>query len=541
MQDWYYISFGEKKPFDYSHEKGKYKLHIPYSGNLVTPGKVLIAQLVDESNAEGRKLPVVKGPPKKIEYDSKSVYHDPHKSQFMAKLYGYAGFIRSRLVVIPPIVINQTKSEAKLYIHPDAPSMIPDVDQLFEIINYANLFPSYDRLQLERNLKEAQEKSKNFITIAKGRPMKEAYDEYIISSINLQKNTGKLKEDGSIDYRDRDAVKEVFHGDIIGRYHEAYEGQEGFSVYGQRIAILKASKGPLPGKNLIRSEENKDLMLSDVNGYLSLKNNVLNVVETLIIDGDIDYEIGNIEFSGNIIIKGKVASGFTVTSFGALEVYGVVEGANLFSSGDMSLKSGVTGKSGAKIECMGNFMAKYMQNAKVFSKGDIFVSDFIYHSQVVSNGEIVVIEKNGLVLGGSLTAKRKIEVNTAGNASGVATELICGIDQEKDDKILMKKKDIALLEERQKYIHEQFHQSFPGNFLRNPAAYIKMIPENKREAALKLVNQLKKITDWIKNAAEELERLEKLGPQQDFSPEIIIHKQKFTGVKEKLMKVQSMV
>lgn len=534
MQDWYYIQYGEKVPFQYEYRGTNPEVIIPYPNNFVHPGQIIVAQMVPENNPNKLKSPTVKGPPRKIDFDSTTIFHDTTRNVLMAKVNGYAGFIKGRLHVIPPVVINPDKTEALLYIRSNEVHSIPAIDHIFEIINILKLFPTQDKISLERSIKKAVENNLSFILISKGRSMERAFKPYVISKIKLEKSVGKIKEDGSIDYKDRESIKEVFQGDLIGEYYEGSQGHEGFNVYGSKIPIETVVMGPEMGANLFIDPDNPGVVKTSINGLLNQKENKLEVVETLVIDSDIDYETGNIEFSGNIEIKGKVATGFSVITFGNLVIHGIVEGANLFSSLDMDLRSGVVSQGSNKIECRGNMKARYLQNAKVIVGKNLEVEDFIYHSLIRCNGEVKSVEKSGLVVGGSISAKKKIEINVAGNRNGEPTELIAGIDQEMDDKIKNRKKDLALLEERKSYITEQLKKNFHPNFIRNPAAYASKLNKDQRELALKLVNQIKKIEDWITKAQKEYDRLVKLGPQYNFIPQIIIHKVKHSGVKDKV-------
>lgn len=535
MQDWYYITYGEKKPFDFTVNNGNYSVIIPYPNNFKMPGDVILAQMVNENEPNYNKVPVVKGPSKKVDIDSLAIYRDSNRNLCMSKIFGYAGIFRGYLVVIPPVVINEDASEARLYLPSFEESKIPQIDDILRIITYLKLYPSLDQYQIQRNLEEALKNKDPFVLIAQGRSMEEAFNDYVIPAINLEKEVGKLQEDGKMNYKERGAIKEVFEGDVVGEFVKGSSGKEGFNIYGQRLSIIRSIKGPAPSKNLYVDPENSKVIKSLINGYLDVKHNILDVIQTLVIEKDIDYDTGNIEFSGNIEIKGKVCDGFSVTSFGVLTIHGVVEGANLFSKSDMQLISGVVSKEGYKIECLGNLRARYIQNANVIVKKNLIVEDFIYDSHIRCNGEIKVVEKSGVILGGTIMALRKIEANIAGNKSGLRTELICGVDQDLDDRIYAKKKDLLRLEEAKVKLHEKIKESFPANFLRNTANYISTLPEEKKKYAIQALEKMKQINDWVANAQASIDKLEKTGDSYDFTPEIIIYQKKFEGVKEKIV------
>jgi len=536
LQDWFYIHLGEKKPFDYSFEEDKLKLQIPFSENLKFTGDLLLAQQVDDADpGSPTKLPLTRRNTTKIDYETNTIYHDNVRKVFLSRVYGYAGFINGKLKVTPPVVINRDKTLAKLLIQNKDPRRQLTVDEVFKIIDLLKLFPSIDRYLMEKELKALYSSDTQFLTISRGRSMKKAHSAYVIPKLVLEKKVGTIKEDGSIDYKEREAVKEVFQGDIVGEYFPEFEGNEGFNIYGQRVAIQEENLGPSLGENLFVDPENPKIIRSSINGYLKLENGVLSATETLVIPGDVDYETGNIEFSGNIEIKGKVTEGFTVTSFGNLTVHGVVEAANLFSSQDMFLHSGVIAKEGYKIECLGNFHARYVQNAHIHVKGDLKVDDFIYHSHVECNNEVLVHGKSGVIMGGKVIAFKKIEADVAGNKLGVATELFCGVDLELEDKIKKRKNEINVLLQRQEMINTQLKKNFPPHFLRAPEEFIRQLPEEKKGIAIKVLEQVQKVNQMLKKLEHEVETLEKKGDTYNFVPEIIIHKQKYNGVKERIV------
>jgi len=535
LQDWYYITYGDKKPFEYFVESGNYQLTIPYPNNLKMPGDIIVAQMVDPEKPSVNKMPVIKGPSKKLDFDSHTVFKDSVRNTLMAKIFGFAGVLKGYLVVIPPLVVDESKSKAHLYLPGFEQAKIPQIDDILKIITNLKLFPSLDQYQIQKNLDECIKTSNAFVLIAQGRAMEMAFADYVIPNISLEKSVGKLKDDGTIDYKERGSIKEVFEGDIVGQFVKGSEGKEGFTVYGQRMAVIKSVKGPAPGKNLYVDSENQNVVRSLINGFLEIKNNILDVNETLIIPSDIDYNTGNIEFSGNIEIRGKISDGFSVTSFGNITVHGIVEAAHLFSKNNMNLMSGVLSKEGYKIQCMGNMYAKFIQSSDVFVKKDLIVDDFIYHSRVRCNGTIQVTQKTGVILGGVTTALKKIEANIAGNKSGLATELICGVDQELDDKIMVRKRELMRLEEAKRLLHEKVKQSFSASFLRNPLNFISALPEDKKKSALQVLEKMNTMNEWIRKASAALEKLEKSGDQYNFTPEIIILQKKYDGVKERVV------
>ena len=113
---------------------------------------------------------------------------------------------------------------------------------------------------------------------------------------------------------------------------------------------------------------------------------------------DVDASTGDINYDGNVLVKGNVRSGYTIIAKGNIEVNGVIEGAVLRTDGDILLKRGIQGMGKADVECEGNLVAKFIENARVVAGGFI-QADSIMHSKVSAKGEIEISGKKGFVTG----------------------------------------------------------------------------------------------------------------------------------------------
>jgi uncharacterized protein (DUF342 family) len=81
----------------------------------------------------------------------------------------------------------------------------------------------------------------------------------------------------------------------------------------------------------------------------------------------------------------------------------------------------------AELEAKGDIITNFIESATVNSDGKI-MTDAIMHSQIVAKGDIEVKGKRGLIAGGSVRTKTKIEARTIGSTMGTVTELEVGID-----------------------------------------------------------------------------------------------------------------
>jgi len=152
---------------------------------------------------------------------------------------------------------------------------------------------------------------------------------------------------------------------------------------------------------------------------------VLGTISTnpdLIIPGDVDFETGNIDFKGHIIVKGIVKEGFTVKgiSLTAKEV----EGAVIDLSGDLNISVGITN---AKISAHGNIYAKFLNHCTVMGFQNLVIQKEIIDSDILLSGSCK--NPTGHIISSRITAKLGIEANKIGTPTSTPCKLKIGMDQ----------------------------------------------------------------------------------------------------------------
>lgn len=530
MQDWYYIKVGPEKPFRVLFEEGKIKVSVPYPQNIVLPGDRIVIQEVAGNDNDLARFgePIEKNPHRNIRFDDRKIYINAQEKSLNAMGYGYAGYLGDELTIIPPIIMNEDKTKAWLIIVANRDGQLPGVDQVLTVISDERILSFISKDKLKSDLSKAESGKPYKLLIAEGKEPIEGYPAYVETELKVEKKAGTLKEDGSINFKERQSIVEVHKDQEIGVFHPERKNINGRDVYGSEIETEFEVRGPTIGENLYLDEKDgRQIVKSKVNGYIQLTKRSIHVQENLEINGDIDYEIGNVKFLGDITIKGGVLSGFEVYSFGSLSVNGTCKGANLFSSRDMHLKGGAIGeKKEDKIKAMGNLHAAYLQNVQLEVMGDLIVDDYIYNSEVYCNGSIEVKNKKGAVVGGLLAAKRKIVINEAGNEACMPTKLICGIDLEFTEKMESKIQEKENLTNRRENLISETKKKFSPLLLRNPKIFLPKLEKDKQGLALQILKQISNLGKSIMILESEIEKMQKNGPEFDFKPEVKILKQK---------------
>jgi hypothetical protein len=180
------------------------------------------------------------------------------------------------------------------------------------------------------------------------------------------------------------------------------------------------------GRNLVISEDGRKL-ISQVNGHVILENDkvvVSNVLELV----DIDNSTGDIEYNGDVTIKGNILAGFSVKAKGDVVVQGVVEGATVIAGGNITFNRGIQGMNKAVIKAGGNIVSKFIESVSLVESGGNIESDSILHSRVVAKGFIKATGKKGLIIGGDVKATSFIEAKTIGNEMGTTTVVGVGVN-----------------------------------------------------------------------------------------------------------------
>ncbi|MCL1878796.1 MAG: FapA family protein, partial [Defluviitaleaceae bacterium] len=189
----------------------------------------------------------------------------------------------------------------------------------------------------------------------------------------------KIMEDGTVNFKQLDMFKLCNRGDVLVTSVPAQEGKDGIDVYGNVMPAPKTrAAGHIPrGKGTVLSPDGLHL-IADVSGQLVLKEGKVSVSPHLEIPGNVDNATGNIDFNGQVTIRGNVISGFTVKAAGNIEVFGVCEAATLVSTeGSIVLGGGIQGADKGELTASGDITAKFIESCKSVTAGGNVITDSV--------------------------------------------------------------------------------------------------------------------------------------------------------------------
>ncbi|WP_019152762.1 DUF342 domain-containing protein [Robertmurraya massiliosenegalensis] len=272
------------------------------------------------------------------------------------------------------------------------------------------------------------------ITIAEGLPPQNGEDAYVILESDDKEKT---KKKDKINFRDVLDIPSVKNGQVIAKVVPQTVGINGRGVTGKLLLARDGKQLKLKaGKNVMK-EGNQFIATTD--GQVSVTYKAITVNPVFEVNGDLDLKTGNVNFIGNVVIRGNVPTGYEVIAGGDIKVYGLVEGAQLVARGNIHISGGITAAHRGKVVAGGSVQTNYLNQADVRAGQDVIIHTSVLHSQVEAKESISC--KNGPVIGGILRSGKDIHVKVLGNDLFTKTEIFVGFDPS------IHKKEVKLKEE----------------------------------------------------------------------------------------------
>lgn len=272
---------------------------------------------------------------------------------------------------------------------------------------------------LENDLVEVSIKTQKYfkiIPVAHGIPPINGENGRIIDHFSRE-YVNKLAEQEDamvVDYKDLGLFQKVSQGQLICDVILPTEGTPGVTIKGDPIKPTPGKSASVPkGSNTVLTEDGLRL-LAGIDGQLEFSNGMFLITQVTTIRGDVDNSTGNIDVNGDVLIHGDVLGGFSVKATGSIQVNGAVEDAVLVAGANIVIKQGMNGNGIGSLSAQENVHCKFLENTTVFAGKKVSASSLI-NCNISCNGQIVVREGKGIIVGGTLIAGKSIEATTIGN------------------------------------------------------------------------------------------------------------------------------
>lgn len=226
---------------------------------------------------------------------------------------------------------------------------------------------------------------------------------------------------------------QVRAGQVVARRTPPIPGRAGRDVKGRPVPPpVDTGQQAEPGAG-VRLEKKLDaeLFIATASGTLKLTDEALSITSAplLAIDQDVNFTTGNLQFQGDVFVKGSVQRGFSVKATGDIVIHGSIEdGCEVMGRGDIAIGGGINGRR-TRVVAQGSVQAQFVQEASVAAGRNIHL-EYAVRSRLRSGNRVLISGNEsadaGSVVGGQIWALRRIDLDVAGSSSGVLTSLAVG-------------------------------------------------------------------------------------------------------------------
>ena len=268
----------------------------------------------------------------------------------------------------------------------------------------------------------------------------------------------KEREDGTINFRDLDIVKNIQKDTVLCTITPPKGGTDGTDIFGHSVPFTAGRFPVLPtGSNTVVSEDGLSL-IAGVDGCIEYNKSSVNVSEVFYVRGDVDSASGNINAIGSVVVMGDVREGFSVKAGKDISIRGMAEGALIEAQGTISISNGMNGMGKGTLKAGGNIVGKYFENAILISENDIY-ADILMNCKATAQGSIILKGRRASLIGGSYQAGQKMVVKNVGAPSYTTTSVSLQSQQLNDKLVIGKEEDsVEKLEQKRLQAQNEFEE-----------------------------------------------------------------------------------
>ncbi len=378
----------------------------PTPGN---PGKDIFGKLIEQPGKEAQ-----------LNAGANVISKD---GEFAAQSYGYVCLIKDEISVVSPIWVAPEFQEAHFVHFPQVrKAPLPQRDWIESAAQQAGVTSGLDDTAVEKLCAErVSATEKAAIQIASGRAPVAGADAHVDYSFDPTKRAGNVLEDGTIDFRERNAAVGVAAGDLIGELVAATPGESGVNVKGEETPATPGEDRAFTAGQNVRTEakDGGTAFVAEIDGAVNVAGDSIEVQPVFAVNGDVDYDSGNIDLPTNVDIGGSVVSGFSVKSGGSVTIGGTIEnGASVQAKGDVIVAKGIFGAD-TKVVALGNVETKFIQNSTVMAHENVTAGAYIINGIVRAGGEVKVEDgggsSGGSIVSGEVVAGKRVEAKRLGS------------------------------------------------------------------------------------------------------------------------------
>jgi uncharacterized protein (DUF342 family) len=258
--------------------------------------------------------------------------------------------------------------------------------------------------------------------VAEGERAEPGQDGSLVLAFATGIQPGHVRDDGTMDFHDRELLKPVTAGSVLAHVRKASAGRAGRRVDGSELPVAKTREFALnlgPGAAL---REDGAVVATRAGVVLYAGRAQLDVVQQHVHTGKVDLRSGHLDMEGSLVVRGDVERLFRASASGDVEVQGSVAYGSVHAGGSLRVSGGVRGGETGMVSAEGDIAVRHAEAAHIVCGGLLKLESAV-------NSELSArdVQVTGKLRGGHTRAEHGIVVREAGIALGAHTELSAAV------------------------------------------------------------------------------------------------------------------
>ena len=319
------------------------------------------------------------------------------------------------------VIVDQSFQWAKLLVSkPQNGGKVPSPNEVRRVLAQNGVTAHIDDEALTEYLKDLP--ANKSVIVARAVPAVDGENgkvDYMFEPSSEKKPTVD-EETGIVDYKELGTIRNIQKGTLIASIKYNTNGTPGSDVRGAVIA-------PLPGVPPKFSVGTGTILSNDQTKIYAAEDGNLRwdkdrfVVDTVVnINGSVDAGVGNIDFIGDVTVRGGISEGYTVKGK-HITVKGSVTNSTVIATLGIELGGAVN----SQLICDGEIKTAFAESCDIKCKEQLTAQSLV-NCNVVCEGEIVVTGKKGVIIGGECISYGNITANQVGSEGYTKTVINLG-------------------------------------------------------------------------------------------------------------------
>ena len=501
----------------------------------VRPGEIVVEMIPATTGVPGQDIQGEETNPEEGKEEALEVGEglltSEDKLRCTADQFGYVAMrFDSEATVLSPLWIAPDRTAAYFLNLPQSQApKFPSVEHMQDLLDEMKITNGYvpERwAEILAELEAGKRTDEYLIPVARGTAFVEGRDAVFEWAVQIDSNKpGKILDDGTIDFRDRNLTTVAKEGDLLGKLVPPTLGTSGMDIYGTDLQAPFPLNIEVITDSLIYAEPEEDGSMAfycETGGGIS-SDTQLKVVKSRRqmrinigiypisnIPGDVDYSTGNIDFNGDVVIDGSVQSQFSVKATGTITIGGYVEaGAYVTAGKDILIQRGVVGTN-TELVAGGDVMSKFIQEATVRAGGDVKVGSYIFNASVRAGGQVFVPGmgegKSRALVGGLVWGAKGITARSVGSPYNASTRLVVGVDPDQVNRADQVRANMRACEGKQRALLKTLGvDSLDLNLIKQKLA--RCASAKQKKSMLVAIKRIAKIAELERIQQEELQQI----------------------------------